>query len=86
MVGGMGLRPPPMTGYRRSVQRVGWRQRPGDGFGTPSINDLAALRQNRRDFESRLWEIGFFRDLSDAFVTQTIAPRYTISASDGRHA
>ena len=57
---------------------------PGDGFGTPSIDDLAALRQNRRDFESRLREIGFFRDLSDAFVTQTIAPRYTISASDGR--
>ena len=57
---------------------------PGDGFGTASINDLAALRQNRKDFESRLREIGFFRDLSDAFVTQTIAPRYTISASDGR--
>lgn len=57
---------------------------PGDGFGTPSINDLAALRQNRKDFEGRLREIGFFRDLSDAFITQTIAPRYTISASDGR--
>ena len=57
---------------------------PGDGFGTPSINDLAALRRNRKDFESRLREIGFFRDLSDAFVTQTIAPRYTISAADGR--
>ena len=57
---------------------------PGDGFGTPSINDLAALRQNRKDFESRLREIGFFRDLSDAFVTQTIAPRYTISATAGR--
>ena len=56
----------------------------GDGFGTPSINDLAALRQNRKDFESRLREIGFFRDLSDAFVTQTIAPRYTISATTGR--
>ena len=58
---------------------------PGDGFGTPSINDLAALRQNRKDFEGRLREIGFFRDLSDAFVTQTIAPRYTISPSAGRH-
>ena len=57
---------------------------PGDGFSTPSINDLAALRKNRKDFENRLREIGFFRDLSDAFVTQTISPRYTISASDGR--
>ena len=57
---------------------------PGDGFGAPNINDLAALRRNRTDFESRLREIGFFRDLSDAFVTQTITPRYTISASNGR--
>ena len=59
---------------------------PGDGFGTPRINDLAALRMNRKDFENRLREIGFFRDLSDAFVTQTITPRYTISASGGRRA
>ena len=55
---------------------------PGDGFGTPSINNRAALRQNRKNFEGRLREIGFYRDLSDAFVTQTIAPRYSISASD----
>lgn len=57
---------------------------PGDGFGAPNINNLAALRQNRTDFENRLREIGFFRDLSDAFVTQTITPRHTISASSGR--
>ena len=56
---------------------------PGDGFGTPGINDLAALRQNVEDFKGRLREIGFFRDLSDAFVTQTITPRYTISAPNG---
>ena len=56
---------------------------PGDGFGTPGINDLAALRQNVEDFKGRLREIGFFRDLSDAFVTQTITPRYTISATHG---
>ena len=55
---------------------------PGDGFGTPSINNRTALRQNRKSFEGRLREIGFYRDLSDAFVTQTIAPRYSISASD----
>ena len=57
---------------------------PGDGFGTPGIDDLTALRQNAEDFKSRLRGIGFFRDLSDAFVTQTITPRYTISASDGK--
>jgi len=56
---------------------------PGDGFGAPSINDLAALRQNVESFKGRLREIGFFRDLSDAFVTQTITPRYTISPSSG---
>ena len=56
---------------------------PGDGFETPNINDLTALRGNAQDFKSRLRGIGFFRDLSDAFVTQTVTPRYTISASAG---
>ena len=56
---------------------------PGDGFGTPGIDDLAAFRQNVDDFKGRLREIRFFRDLSDAFVTQTITPRYTIPASNG---
>ncbi len=56
---------------------------PGDGFGMASINDLAALRQNVGAFKDRLREIGFFRDLSDAYVTQTITPRYTISSAPG---
>lgn len=56
---------------------------PDDGFSTASISDLASLRQNAEDFKGRLREIGFLRDLSDAFVTQTIKPRYTISASGG---
>jgi hypothetical protein len=56
---------------------------PGDGFGTPSINDLAALRSNAEHFKRRLREIGFFRDLSDAYVTQTVTPRYTITPSTG---
>ena len=53
---------------------------PGEGFAAAGIDDLAALRQNAEDFKGRLREIGFFRDLSDAFVTQTITPRYTITA------
>ena len=53
---------------------------PSDGFGIPSINDLAALRGNVESFKGRLREIGFFRDLSDAYVTQTISPRYAIAA------
>jgi len=51
---------------------------PGDGFGTPSIQDRAALRENVVAFTARLREIGFYRDLSDAYVTQTVTPRYVI--------
>ena len=56
---------------------------PGDGFAAPGIDDLATLRRNTEDFKGRLREIGFLRDLSDAFVTQTITPRYVIAAPDG---
>jgi hypothetical protein len=52
----------------------------GDGFGEASIGDHAALRENAAAFTSRLREIGFYRDLSDAYVTQTVAPRYRIDA------
>ena len=57
---------------------------PGEGFATAGIDDLEALRKNTEDFKGRLREIGFFRDLSDAFVTQTITPRYTITADGAR--
>jgi hypothetical protein len=56
---------------------------PGDGFGVASINDLTALRRNVESFKGRLREIGFFRDLSDAYITQTITPRYAIAAPSG---
>jgi hypothetical protein len=56
---------------------------PGDGFGEPSITDLAALRANVEAFKQRLREIGFFRDLSDAYVTQTVTPRHSIMAPSG---
>ena len=56
---------------------------PGDGFGAPGIDDLAALRGNVAHFKERLREVGFFRDLSDAYVAQTITPRYTMTASKG---
>jgi hypothetical protein len=54
----------------------------GDGFATTSIDDRRALRDNIRAFIVRLREVGFYRDLSDAYVTQTITPRYRISAGD----
>ncbi len=52
----------------------------GDGFATTSIEDRRALRDNVRAFTGRLREVGFYRDLSDAYVTQTITPRYRIAA------
>lgn len=54
----------------------------GDGFATTSIEDRRALRNNVRVFTGRLREVGFYRDLSDAYVTQTITPRYRIAADD----
>ena len=45
---------------------------------TPSIDDNAALRQNASAFTDRLREVGFYRDLSDAYVSQTVTPRYRI--------
>jgi hypothetical protein len=52
---------------------------PAEGFGAPSIDDRKALRANVQAFTARLREIGFYRDLSDAYVTQTVVPRYTIA-------
>lgn len=51
----------------------------GNGFVTPSIDERKALRNNALAFTSRLREIGFYRDLSDAYVTQTVVPRYSIT-------
>ncbi|MCB9694489.1 MAG: hypothetical protein H6736_21985 [Alphaproteobacteria bacterium] len=55
----------------------------GDGFGAPSIQDRAALRDNAAAFTQRLREVGFYRDLSDAYVTQTVTPRYRIDKTNG---
>ena len=52
---------------------------PNDGFSEASITDRESLRQNLAAFKSRLREVGFYRDLSDAYVTQTVKPRYSIA-------
>ena len=52
-----------------------------DGLGPAIVTDHAALRENRAAFVARLREIGFYSDLSDAYLTQTITPRYTIEAT-----
>ena len=51
---------------------------PNEGLGRTSIIDQQALTRNKEAFKMRLREIGFFQDLSDAYITQTVAPRYTI--------
>ncbi|MFI7647018.1 hypothetical protein ACIBTZ_13185 [Micromonospora sp. NPDC049460] len=55
---------------------------PGDGFDRAAITDHTALRANLNAFVSRLREIGFYSDLSDAYLSQTITPRYVVS-TDG---
>ena len=50
----------------------------GEGFGEPSIEEREALRQNKAAFKAKLRDIGFFHDLSDAYVTQHVTPRYRI--------
>jgi hypothetical protein len=53
----------------------------GEGFDQPSIEDREALRRNVEAFKNKLREIGFYQDLSDAYVTQHVTPRYVIPAS-----
>ncbi|MCX6874987.1 MAG: hypothetical protein NTW21_14440 [Verrucomicrobia bacterium] len=50
----------------------------GEGFQEPSIDQRSALKDNRDAFKDKLREIGFFQDLSDAYVTQHVRPRYQI--------
>ena len=77
-----------MPGLRLKPELLGWLQTrhglyvdqlpPGDGFGPASITERQALQENRQAFTSRLWEVGFYRDLSDAYISQTVTLRYEI--------
>lgn len=92
------LRPDPAGGFSTGELRIDellrWlRERYGlfidrlpgyDGFGAPSIADRRALRENACAFTDRLREVGFYRDLSDAYVTQTVTPRYRIPPVGGQ--
>jgi len=46
-----------------------------------SIEDNQAFNENLKNLKRRLREIGFYTDLSDAYNTQTIRPRYQIEKS-----
>jgi len=49
-----------------------------EGFQEPTIEERQALRANKEAFKDKLREIGFFQDLSDAYITQHVRPRYQI--------
>ncbi|MYT21751.1 hypothetical protein GTW69_15870 [Streptomyces sp. SID7760] len=50
----------------------------GDGFESTGFEEQAALRTNAEAFTTRMREIGFYNDLSDAYLTQVITPRFVI--------
>jgi hypothetical protein len=52
---------------------------PGEGFADATIEDRESLRHNKEAFKNKLREIGFFQDLSDAYITQHVTPRYRIA-------
>jgi hypothetical protein len=54
---------------------------PETGQTAGSISDRRALRLNLEAFKRRLREIGFYEDLSDAYVTQKVSPRYAIGGN-----
>lgn len=54
---------------------------PEKNLNSCSILDRQALRLNLEGFKRRLREIGFYDDLSDAYINQKVIPRYTIQAS-----
>ena len=47
-----------------------------------TIEDNKAFNGNLNNLKRRLREIGFYTDLSDAYNTQTIRPRYSIGDSE----
>jgi len=58
-------------------------QLPEGTQASSSIRDRRALRLNAEAFKRRLREIGFYEDLSDAYVTQKVSPRYAIERNNG---
>ncbi|MEA3641193.1 MAG: hypothetical protein VBE63_14810 [Lamprobacter sp.] len=57
-------------------------QLPKSAEGGHSLLERRALRLNLETFKRRLREIGFYQDLSDAYVTQKVSPRYAITRQD----
>jgi hypothetical protein len=55
----------------------------GAGRAPVTMEEHRAFRDNVRALKDRLREIGFYDDLSDAYIAQTIRPRYPIDERRG---
>ncbi|MGI9067833.1 MAG: methylation-associated defense system protein MAD7, partial [Pyrinomonadaceae bacterium] len=55
----------------------------GTGKVPVTMEEHRAFRENTRALKDRLREIGFYDDLSDAYIAQTIRPRYPIDERKG---
>ena len=47
-------------------------------FEDADLNTIQAFKENVSAFKNKLRQIGFYNDLSDAFILQKIRPRYEI--------
>jgi hypothetical protein len=79
-----------LLGFLRNRYGLHIDRLPENAQANSSIFDRQALRLNLEVFKRRLREIGFYEDLSDAYVTQKVSPRYAIKRSartdkNGRH-
>lgn len=72
-----------LLGFLRNRYGLHIDRLPESGQSNSSILDRRALRLNLEAFKRRLREIGFYEDLSDAYVTQKVSPRYAIARSNG---
>lgn len=72
-----------LLGFLRNRYGLHIDRLPESGQSNSSILDRRALRLNLEAFKRRLREIGFYEDLSDAYVTQKVSPRYAIERSNG---
>ncbi|MBI5068729.1 MAG: hypothetical protein HZB56_10855 [Deltaproteobacteria bacterium] len=53
-----------------------------EALRTASAEEHRAFQGNVRAFRDRLREIGFYVDLSDAYIAQTVRPRYTLARAE----
>lgn len=72
-----------LLGFLRNRYGLHIDRLPESNQSNSSIMDRRALRLNLEAFKRRLREIGFYEDLSDAYVTQKVSPRYAIERSNG---